>query len=45
MKLEGLVVFISGGASGLGEAAARFFVKQGCKVAVADVDKQRGERL
>ena len=39
MKLNSdLVVFITGGASGLGEATAIFFLGKGCKVAIADVN-------
>ena len=33
-----LVVFITGGASGLGEAAVKHLHSLGCKVAAADID-------
>ena len=37
MKLDkNLVVFITGGASGLGEAALKYFLSFGCSVAIAD---------
>ena len=41
MKLPGLVVFITGGASGLGEATARYLLAQGCKVSIADMNVER----
>jgi NAD(P)-dependent dehydrogenase (short-subunit alcohol dehydrogenase family) len=39
------VVLISGGAHGIGEAAAVAFAREGYRVAVADVDKKTGEAL
>jgi 3-hydroxyacyl-CoA dehydrogenase / 3-hydroxy-2-methylbutyryl-CoA dehydrogenase len=42
---EGLVIFITGGASGLGEAAARRFHSEGASVAVADLDEKRMQSL
>lgn len=36
-----LVFFITGGASGLGEATARLMHSLGCKVAVADMNEER----
>jgi NAD(P)-dependent dehydrogenase (short-subunit alcohol dehydrogenase family) len=36
---KNLVSFITGGASGLGEATLRRFLKQGVKVAVADLNE------
>lgn len=36
-----LVVFVTGGASGLGEATVRYLHKNGCKVSVADMDQER----
>lgn len=41
MKLDGLVVIITGGASGLGEAALRYLLQKGCKVAIADRNEER----
>ena len=41
MKLENLVVFITGGASGLGEATVRYLVSKKCKVAIADMNQER----
>ena len=40
MKIgKGMVVFITGGASGLGEAAARLMLAKGCTVVIADMNK------
>ena len=43
MKLGDTTVFISGGASGLGEATARHFVAAGATVGLLDRDAQRGQ--
>ena len=40
-----LVVFVTGGASGLGEATVRYLHKNGCKVSVADMDQERRNLL
>lgn len=39
------VIFITGGASGLGEATARRFSAEGYKVAIADMNVERGQQL
>jgi NAD(P)-dependent dehydrogenase (short-subunit alcohol dehydrogenase family) len=44
-RLEGQVAWISGGASGIGEATGRLFATEGSRVAIADVDDERGPRL
>jgi len=41
----GLVAIVTGGASGLGEAAVRELAKQGCKVAIIDRDELKGLAL
>ena len=45
MDLNGIGAFISGGASGLGEATARALVERGARVAIADVNDEKAEAL
>ena len=46
MKLDhNLIVFITGGASGLGEATVRHLNKFGCRIAIADLNVERMEML
>ena len=44
-KLDGKVAVITGGASGIGAAAVRLFVEEGCHVVIADVQDDKGARL
>jgi len=44
-KLDGKVAVITGGASGIGAAAVRLFVDEGCRVVIADVQDDKGTRL
>ncbi|MBA2933814.1 SDR family NAD(P)-dependent oxidoreductase [Sphingomonas sp. CGMCC 1.13654] len=45
MKLEGCAAVVTGGASGLGEATARALAEQGVKVALFDLNAERGEQV
>ena len=45
MQLKDSVFFVTGGASGLGEATARMLVQSGARVAIADVNEAAGARL
>lgn len=43
--LEGKVAFVTGGASGLGEAIARAYAAEGASVVIADIDADGGQAL
>lgn len=45
MKIEGKTAIITGGASGLGEAAARMLVEKGAQVVLLDLNEERGTLL
>jgi NAD(P)-dependent dehydrogenase (short-subunit alcohol dehydrogenase family) len=45
MNIKGVPVVITGGASGLGEATARFLASQGAKVALFDVQMDKAEAV
>jgi NAD(P)-dependent dehydrogenase (short-subunit alcohol dehydrogenase family) len=44
-SLEGAVVFVTGGASGIGEEIVRAFAAQGSRTGFVDLDAERGEAL
>ncbi|MBS0274208.1 MAG: SDR family oxidoreductase [Proteobacteria bacterium] len=45
MALNGKIAFISGGASGIGAAAARRFVSEGARVVMGDIQDDKGKAL
>jgi len=45
MRFQGKVAFVTGGASGLGAAAATRFASEGAKVVVADIDEDGARRV
>ena len=45
IELNGKIVVITGGAGGIGAAAAEIFAKAGAQVAIVDLDGARGEAL
>lgn len=44
-NLQNKVVFITGGASGIGAAMVKAFVEQSCKVAFIDIDEQKAQLI
>ena len=45
MEFQNVAAIVTGGASGLGEGAARALAAAGCKVAIFDLQKERGEAV
>ncbi len=44
-KLDGQVAWVTGGASGMGEAIARLFAREGARVVVVDVQEEKGREV
>ena len=45
MNISGKIALVTGGASGLGEATMRAYIDKGAKVAIFDMDAERGAML
>jgi meso-butanediol dehydrogenase / (S,S)-butanediol dehydrogenase / diacetyl reductase len=45
VRLQDKVALISGAASGIGEASARTYAREGAKVVLADINAEAGERI
>lgn len=45
MKLDSKIAIITGGASGLGEAACLALSNAGCSIVVADLNEEAGQKL
>ncbi|MDO6440969.1 MULTISPECIES: SDR family NAD(P)-dependent oxidoreductase [unclassified Marinobacter] len=45
MEFKNIPAIVTGGASGLGEGAARALAAAGCKVAILDLQKEQGEKV
>ncbi len=45
MRLENKVAFISGGARGMGEVAAKIFAQEGARVVIGDVLEDEGKQV
>lgn len=45
IDLKGMVVLVTGAGSGLGEATARAFAREGCAVACVDINKEAAARV
>ena len=43
--LSGKTVIVTGGASGIGEAAAVLYAKEGCQVVISDLNEEKGNKL
>tara|TARA_B100000676_G_C18090895_1_gene859616 strand:- start:7782 stop:8615 length:834 start_codon:yes stop_codon:yes gene_type:complete len=44
-EMDGKVAVVTGGASGIGEATVRLFIKEGARVVIADMQQERGKAL
>ena len=45
MEIKGSVVLVTGGGNGIGEAVAKYFAKQGAKIAIVDMVQKNIDRV
>ena len=45
MRLEGRVALVAGGAGSMGSAVAQLFAAEGAAICVADMDKERADKV
>lgn len=45
MRFTGKTAFVTGAASGIGEATARMFAREGARVVIADLLEQEGQAV
>jgi 3-hydroxyacyl-CoA dehydrogenase / 3-hydroxy-2-methylbutyryl-CoA dehydrogenase len=45
MEISDRIAIVTGGASGLGKATVQMFVKRNAKVAILDLDEEKGQRI
>lgn len=44
-RVEGKVAIVTGGSSGIGRASCQILADEGAKVAVTDIDDEKGQKV